>query len=93
MFWNSLYNLLLLLSNNATYAIFKAFGLGFATYYLSSQFLESMINRTQQHMNQFEYVQLLGLMGVDDAMSIIFGAVLTRLSLNASKVFLIKTGD
>lgn len=91
MFWNSLYNLLLLLSNNATYSILKSAGLGLVTYTLTTEFFEVLIQKTQSQMNHFEYVALLGLIGFDDAVGIIFGAILTRISLNASKVFLIKT--
>lgn len=91
--WGTLYNLLDVLANNTVRSILTAMGLGLTTFYLSNEFFQQMIAYAQAHMNNFEYVGLIGLLGVDDGLSIIFGAVLTRLSLNANKVFLVKTGD
>lgn len=91
--WGTLYNLLDVLANNTVRSILTAMGLGLTTFYISSEFLQRMIAYAQSHMNHFEYVGLIGLLGIDDGLSIIFSAVLTRISLNANKVFLVKTGD
>lgn len=91
MFYAIFYKMLDLFANNTFYGIMKALGLGFTTYMISEALFEQLFRYVQANMNNFEYVALIGLIGVDDGLSIIFGAIMTRVSMNASKVFLIKT--
>lgn len=87
------YKLLSLVGSNTFYAIMKAMGLGLTVMYITQAAFEQMFRHMQAQMNNFEYVQLLGLIGVDDGLSIIFGAIMTRVSMNASKVFLTRNEE
>lgn len=93
MFFGIFYKLLDLFANNAFYSIMKALGLGFTTFIISEALFEQMFRYVQSNMNNFEYVALIGLIGVDDGLSIIFGAIVTRISMNASKVFLTRVSE
>lgn len=86
--WRILYNVLDLFANNSFRSLMTSLGIGLvsgtAVYTLLSQYIDTALNQ----VSTMPMLGLLGLFGIDSALSILLGAVLTRASIEASKLSL-----
>lgn len=85
-----LYKVLDIGSNNFVRSFITSMGIGIATGAGIYLLIESYINRAVQSAESVPYVGLLGLFGIDSALSILLGAVLTRAAIEATKPRLVK---
>ncbi len=80
-----LYKVLDVLSNNAVRNFLKSFGIGIgsgaAMYLLISTYIQTVVSKA----NSMPYLSLLSLFGIDAALSIILGAILTRATYLSTK--------
>jgi len=85
-----LYKLLDVFSNNTVRNLMSSLGIGIMSgagiYILITQFINQAISQAYN----LPFLGLLGLFGIDKALAIIFGAVLTRASMEATNVSLYK---
>lgn len=81
-----LYKLMDVLSNNTVRNMMGSLGLGLvsgaAIYAIISQFVTTAVTEAYN----LPYLGLLGLFGIDKALAIILGAVLTRAAMDATNV-------
>ena len=84
--WKILYNVLDVFANNSVRSLITSMGIGVisgaSAYILLSQYIDSAISQSAT----MPMLGLLSMFGLDTALSIIFGAILTRGSLEASKL-------
>lgn len=73
-----LYKILDLFSNNFVRKFLTSLGIGIVTGMPFYILLSSMIDRAASQIGASPYVGLLAVFGIDKALSILFGAVLTR---------------
>lgn len=77
-------------SNNAVRGFITSAGLGLASGAAIYLMIETYINKAVLSSESVPYVGLLGLFGIDTALSILLGAVLTRASIEALSPRVIK---
>lgn len=81
-----LYKVLDVFANNSVRNFMTSFGVGVTSgasiYLLVSNYIEYVISQA----NSMPYLSLLSMFGVDAGLSIILGAILTRVTYTASKV-------
>lgn len=84
--WKILYNLLDVFANNSVRSLITGLGLGVVSgagaYVLLSQYIDSAVSQA----SSMPMLGVMSLFGIDTALSINFGAILTRGSLEASKL-------
>ena len=84
--WKILYNVLDVFANNSVRSLITSMGIGVisgaSAYILLSQYIDSAISQSAT----MPMLGLLSMFGLDTALSITFGAILTRGSLEASKL-------
>lgn len=85
-----LYKVLDVGSNNFVRSFITSMGIGIATGAGIYLLIDSYITRAVQSAESVPYVGLLGLFGIDSALSILLGAVLTRAAIEATKPRLTK---
>lgn len=72
-------------SNNFVRSFLTSLGMGIATGAGIYLLIDSYISQAVQRAESVPYVGLLGLFGIDTALSILLGAVLTRAAFEATK--------
>lgn len=84
--WKILYNVLDVFANNSVRSLITSMGIGVisgaSAYVLLSEYINSAISQA----STMPMLGLLSMFGLDTALSITFGAILTRGSLEASKL-------
>ncbi len=88
--WNVFYGVMALFAHNTIRSLLTGLGIGIATgaifYNVVSSYIESVISQS----SSMPFISLLGIFGIDSGLSIIFGALLTRVSIEASNLSLRK---
>lgn len=84
--WRILYNVLDLFANNSARALLTSLGIGLVSATAVSVLLSQYIDTALSQASTMPLLGLLGLFGIDKALSILLGAVLTRASIEASKL-------
>lgn len=84
--WRILYNVLDLFANNSARALLTSLGIGLVSATAVSVLLSQYIDTALSQASSMPLLGLLGLFGIDTALSILLGAVLTRASIEASKL-------
>lgn len=84
--WRILYNVLDLFANNSARALLTSLGIGLVSATAVSVLLSQYIDTALSQASTMPLLGLLGLFGIDTALSILLGAVLTRASIEASKL-------
>ena len=84
--WRILYNVLDLFANNSARALLTSLGIGLVSATAVSVLLSEYIDSALSQAASMPFLGLLGLFGIDTAISLLFGAVLTRASIEASKL-------
>lgn len=84
--WRILYNVLDLFANNSARALLTSLGVGLVSATAASVLLSEYIDSALSQAASMPFLGLLGLFGIDTAISLLFGAVLTRASIEASKL-------
>lgn len=84
--WRILYNVLDLFANNSSRALLTSLGIGLVSATAVSVLLSQYIDTALSQASSMPSLGLLGLFGIDTALSILLGAVLTRASIEASKL-------
>lgn len=84
--WRILYNVLDLFANNSVRALLTSLGIGLVSATAVSVLLSQYIDTALSQASSMPLLGLLGLFGIDKALSILLGAVLTRASIEASKL-------
>ncbi len=86
--WRIFYNVLDLFANNSIRSLFTSLGIGLvsatAVNVLLSNYIDTAINRA----SSMPMIGILSMFGIDTAISILLGAVLTRASIESSKLSL-----
>lgn len=86
--WRILYNVLDVFANNSVRSLITGLGLGVVSgasaYVLLSQYIDSAVSQA----SSMPMLGVMSMFGIDTALSITFGAILTRGSLEASKLSL-----
>lgn len=84
--WKIFYNVLDVFANNSIRSLITSTGIGVisgaAAYVLLSNYIDNSISQA----SSMPMLGLLGMFGIDSALSITFGAILTRGSIEASKL-------
>lgn len=84
--WRILYNVLDLFANNSARSLLTSLGIGLVSATAVSVLLSQYIDTALSQASTMPLLGLLGLFGIDTALSILLGAVLTRASIEASKL-------
>ena len=84
--WRILYNVLDLFANNSARALLTSLGIGLVSATAVSVLLSQYIDTALSQASTMPFLGLLGLFGIDTALSILLGAVLTRASIEGSKL-------
>lgn len=89
--WRIFYNLLDVFANNSVRTLITSMGFGVlsgaSAYLLLSNYIDSSISQA----SSMPMIGLLGMFGIDSAISITFGAILTRGSIEASKLSFVRS--
>ncbi|RZG71450.1 DUF2523 family protein [Acinetobacter sp. WCHAc060025] len=84
--WKIFYNVLDVFANNSVRTLITSLGIGIASgasaYVLLSQYIDSAVSQA----STMPMLGLLSMFGIDTALSLTFGAILTRGSIEASKL-------
>lgn len=84
--WKILYNVLDVFANNSVRSLITGMGIGVASgagaYLLLSNYIDSAVSQA----SSMPMLGVMSMFGIDTGLSIIFGAILTRGSLEASKL-------
>ena len=84
--WKILYNLLDVFANNSVRTLITSLGIGVVSgasaYFLLSQYIDSAVAQA----SSMPMLGLMSMFGIDTALSLTFGAILTRGSIEASKL-------
>lgn len=83
-----LYNILDLFANNSFRSLLTSLGIGLVSATAVQTLLSEYINTALNQASSMPMLGLLGMFGIDSALSILLGAVLTRASIEASKLSL-----
>lgn len=84
--WKILYNVLDVFANNSVRTLITSMGLGVVSGTAAYVLLSNYIDQSIAQASTMPMLGLLGMFGLDKALSIIFGAILTRGSIEASKL-------
>ncbi len=84
--WKILYNVLDVFANNSVRSLITSMGIGVVSGASAYILLTEYINNAISQASTMPMIGLLGMFGLDTALSITFGAILTRGSLEASKL-------
>lgn len=84
--WKILYNVLDVFANNSVRSLITSMGIGVVSGASAYILLTEYINNSISQASTMPMIGLLGMFGLDTALSITFGAILTRGSLEASKL-------
>ncbi|MGS4875169.1 DUF2523 family protein [Acinetobacter nosocomialis] len=88
--WKIFYGVMTLVANNSFRALLTSLGIGIATGAIFYDLVSNYINSVISSASAVPFISLLGIFGIDSGLSIIFGAILTRVSIEASNISLRK---
>ena len=85
-----LYALLDLFSNNFVRKLLTSFGVGILTGLPFYLFLSTYVNNAASHIQSLPYIGLMAVLGIPEAIAIIFTAILTRAYWESMRIRLAK---